>query len=174
MSDSENSDTTDVPKLTKKELAGLKRLSQLCKVKTEEEDDIPDMNKTRSLRNIAKKMKLNNEGSKASGSKTASQPRLVGNRNAAKKTRTIEVGWTHNGVVMGAKKGGTARKFCIRKGATGEGIIEAAVSYFFPGGKSKKGLRASACKFRICDFSHEELEPEQTVEDVYKRSSQRE
>ena len=43
------------------------------------------------------------------------RPRQLGNRNAHKQTRKIELGWVHLGVQVRLRKGGGTRKINIRK-----------------------------------------------------------
>ena len=65
-----------------------------------------------------------------------------GNRNAAKQTRLIEVGWknkaSQRSIQVRKNKGGGTRKLEISKLTTKADIIKTAVDLFFPNGRSVK------------------------------------
>lgn len=105
---------------------------------------------------------------------TATQSRNrtgVGNRNAERETRKIEVGWMnyHNGVLKQVRRptGGGTREIIVRKSDTMKKILEDAKKMFFPNGKSTKG-HMDEFEFSLCVMgSGEPLEDTLTVGSVY-------
>ena len=90
----------------------------------------------------AKKGKIAEETNEAEDMRRVNgQP---GNKNACKRTRTIELGWIHKPSESESKyvrsnKGGGTRKIKIAKSATKREILEESKKLFFPHGVSKKG-----------------------------------
>ena len=92
-----------------------------------------------------------------------------GNRNAKKLSRKIEVGWVHEGRSVRAHTGGGTRKLTVPNTATQDDIVREAKKYFFPGGRSARGLEAEKCTFELRDFSHTCIAKDETVADVHGR-----
>jgi hypothetical protein len=98
------------------------------------------------------------------------------NKNAAKNSRRIELGWLcyDNGSrrfqqVRKAYGGGT-RHLVVPKEITMSEMPDIAIPLFFPGGTSKKGS-AESFTFEIRDFSESAVPDDDTVEDIYDRTS---
>ena len=53
--------------------------------------------------------------------------------------------------------------------ATPEDVISEAKKYFFPGGRSARGIEAERCTFELGDFSHNRIAKHETVADVHQR-----
>lgn len=103
---------------------------------------------------------------------TQSRNRIgVGNKNAERGTRKIEVGWMnyHNGVMKQVRRptGGGTREIIVRKSDTMKKILEDAKKMFFPNGKSTKG-HMDEFEFTLCVMgSDEPLEETLSVTSVY-------
>lgn len=89
-------------------------------------------------------MKLRNPSaaSEDSGEEEESVTRKLpqlGNKNASKDTRRIELGWIHNKRQVRTKCGGGTRKVVVPKKAGYEDLLKLGKELFFPAGQSKKG-----------------------------------
>lgn len=94
------------------------------------------------------------------------RPRQLGNRNAQKKTRKIELGWFHLGVQVRLRKGGGTRKISIKKDATKKDLIKEGIKLFFPHGDSPKGpITDFVCDIK--DFSSRSVRQDKTVKEMY-------
>lgn len=105
---------------------------------------------------------------------TATQKRNylgVGNKNAERSTRKIEIGWMnyHNGVFKQVRRqtGGGTREVIVGKGETMKKILEDGKKMFFPNGKSIKGS-VDEFEFTLCVMgSDEPLEDTLSVASLY-------
>ena len=88
--------------------------------------------KKRSLfEELRSKMGLDMSEDHASSSKrTKMTERLHGNKNDAKESRNIHLGWIHNGKLVRFKTGGGTRKVKVDKSTRKEALIEASKKYF--------------------------------------------
>ena len=94
------------------------------------------------------------------------RPRQLGNRNAQKQTRKIELGWIHLGVQVRLRKGGGKRKINIKKDATKKDMIKEGIQLFFPHGESPKGpVSEFVCDVK--DFSSRSISEDKTVREMY-------
>lgn len=94
------------------------------------------------------------------------RPRQIGNKNAEKQTRKIELGWMHGGVQVRLKKGGGTRKVSIKKNATKDDLIKEGIRLFFPNGESPKGPITDFVT-DLRDFSGRSVRNEMTVKEIY-------
>ncbi|XP_061165657.1 uncharacterized protein LOC133174566 [Saccostrea echinata] len=99
--------------------------------------------------------------------------RPYGNKNAAKDTRQIEIGWIHKTYhrykQVRAKTGGGTRKIMLPKDAMKENIMEEAKRLFFPDGVSPKGP-LSKFEFDIWDFSERKFRDNITLNEMYEET----
>ena len=95
----------------------------------------------------------------------------LGNTNAVKDTRTVEVSWYHNGISVRSPAGGGPRRFPFPKSSTIHDLLDKSKTLFFPEGISVRGLTASSCTFEMRDFSHSVISETktETIEDNFKR-----
>ncbi|XP_056604878.1 uncharacterized protein LOC130421158 [Triplophysa dalaica] len=101
--------------------------------------------------------------------------RYVGNSNAKKKSKRVELGWMNFSArendfkqVRSAKGGGT-RHVSMDVKSTVRDVQKIAEGLFFPNGKSKHlELKSLDCSIR--DFSHRMVESEFTIEDLYEET----
>ena len=97
------------------------------------------------------------------------RPRQLGNRNAQKQTRKIELGWIHLGVQVRLRKGGGTRKINIKKDATKKDMIKEGIQLFFPHGESPKGpVSEFVCDVK--DFSSRSISEDKTVREMYNET----
>ncbi len=92
---------------------------------------------------------------------------MIGNKNAYKDTRRIELGWIHNGKQVRTKCGGGTRKLSVPKNAGYDDLIKLGKELFFPQGQSKKGPEVSFV-FKIFDFQECEMPHDVTVGELYE------
>lgn len=117
------------------------------------------------------KRKLENRKEKKCQSEFSSKSRLLGNTNAKKEMRRIELGWMDYDAKLGdfrqvrCQNGGGTRSLNIPKSATQEDVIEVGKSLFFPDGKSKKGP-VDNFNLVLKDFQAGDIK-EKTIEDMY-------
>lgn len=95
----------------------------------------------------------------------------MGNKNATRKTRKIELGWMNyqDGYFRQVRRptGGGTSKIIARKGETVNKILEDGKKIFFPNGKSRKGS-AENFDFTLCVMGSEEpLDGTVTIENLY-------
>ena len=101
----------------------------------------------------------------------------TGNVNAAKKSRTIEIGWLNyeetNGIFkqVRMRSGGGTRKITADKNSSKDDIIGLALSLFFPNGISKKG-EVDDFEHALCDFKETEIK-DGTLAELYESSRMR-
>ncbi|XP_041924294.1 uncharacterized protein LOC121688641 [Alosa sapidissima] len=108
---------------------------------------------------LRSKMKLPCSGPAPTATQTHSRKSFgVGNKNAEKNTRKIEVGWMnyHNGVLKQVRRptGGGTREVIVRKDETMKNILEDGKRMFFPNGKSTKG-QVDDFEFTLCVMGSE-------------------
>lgn len=78
----------------------------------------------------------------------------MGNKYATKSTRKIEIAWWHNDKNVRAHTGGGARKITVNNSAASKEVLAVAREYFFPGGRSARGIDANNCTFELRDHTH--------------------
>jgi len=97
-------------------------------------------------------------------------PRLKGNSNAVKETRSIQLGWieTNCGIrkQVKPKYGGGVRKVTVDKKFKVNDLLKLAQHMFFPNGVSKKG-NVNDFNCSLCDFKEQEISESSTVEDMF-------
>ncbi|XP_055026977.2 uncharacterized protein [Misgurnus anguillicaudatus] len=95
------------------------------------------------INRLREKMKLPSTASATATSSFKSKPTLLGNKNAEKKTRKIELGWLNYQDSMYKQvrrpTGGGTREIVVSKDDTVSTIIEKGKTLFFPNGTSMKG-----------------------------------
>ncbi|KAK0145713.1 hypothetical protein N1851_015373 [Merluccius polli] len=100
----------------------------------------------------------------------------IGNQNAVKDNRRVEIGWLHSedGTFhqVKTKKGGGTRHFSVQKSITMGDLLETGKGLFFPNGQSSKGPMANF-NFDIRDYSHKAVPPEVTVGQLYEQTKLR-
>ena len=128
--------------------------------------DITTIDKKTSLLNSLKRKLLEN----------SDEAHLVGNKNTAKKTRKIELGWlnfdstTNTYKQVRKPRGGGIRQLNVIKEATREDIIRRATDVFFPEGVSKLGpLKVFRCDLR--DSTEDMVSPTGTLEEMFTRTA---
>ncbi|KAK7157036.1 hypothetical protein R3I94_006940 [Phoxinus phoxinus] len=84
---------------------------------------------------------------------------LIGNKNACKDKRRVELGWMHNGKQVRTKCGGGTRKLAVPKTAGYDDLIQL--------GKEKNGPEVSF-SFKIYDFQECEMPHDITVGGLYE------
>lgn len=89
----------------------------------------------------------------------------IGNKNAKKDKKQIEVGWINDGKQVRTPRGGGTRKLQLPKDSIKENVMEEIVPLFFPNGKSPVG-RIHDFKFSLADFSQREITTE-TIGELY-------
>ena len=98
--------------------------------------------------------------------------KLMGNKNALKAKRKIELGWQHNDgkgyVEVRTKQGGGTRKFSVSKDAVKNDILEEAKARFFPDGLSTKGRIENFDLDIRKNYQGDLIEENVTVEEYYK------
>ena len=100
----------------------------------------------------------------------------MGTKNAAKKTRKIELGWlnfdstTNTYKQVRKPRGGGTRKLDIMKEASKEDILQRATDVFFPGGVSKLGP-LKEFRFDLRDFSEDMVSPTDTLEEMCTKTA---
>ncbi len=124
------------------------------------------------LEKLRKKMKLGHASnfSEDAGEKEecgSTRKSMIGNKNAYKDTRRIELGWIHNGKQVRTKCGGGTRKLSVPKNAGYDDLIKLGKELFFPQGQSKKGPEVSF-GFKIFDFQECEMPHDVTVGELYE------
>lgn len=92
---------------------------------------------------------------------------MIGNKNACKDTRRLELGWIHNGKQVRTKCGGGTRKLNVPKTAVYDDLIKLGKELFSPRGQSKKGPEISF-SFKIYDFQECERPRDITVGGLYE------
>ena len=98
--------------------------------------------------------------------------KLMGNKNALKAKRKIELGWQHNDgkgyVEVRTKQGGGTRKFSVSKDAVKNDMLEEAKARFFPDGLSTKGRIENFDLDIRKNYQGDLIEENITVEEYYK------
>ena len=102
-------------------------------------------------------------------SASTSRQNGLGNTNASKNNRRIQVGWIHNNRQVRDPKGGGVRKLAVDKDATRDVLLEVSKGLFFREGTSRKGLKIDDCEAYMRDFSNSPLEGDVTVGMQYKQ-----
>ncbi|XP_061755685.1 uncharacterized protein LOC133552492 [Nerophis ophidion] len=102
------------------------------------------------------------------------QDTATGQKNAAKITRRVEMGWLHfeSGMYhqVRTRKGGGTRNLSVQKSVTmGELLETVGKCLFFANGHSSKGL-IEDFEFDICDYSHSPVPREVTVGQLYEQT----
>ena len=98
--------------------------------------------------------------------------RGVGNGNASRTKRTVEIGWmnfctdTLSYKQVRSPKGGGTRTVKFLKTDTASLVLEKGKSLFFPEGSSKIG-RVSSFSFELCDFNLSKIDKSSSIEDLY-------
>ncbi|XP_078323566.1 uncharacterized protein LOC111103751 [Crassostrea virginica] len=132
----------------------------------------PEGKKQRLLETLRQKMMLRsrrvgNEDTLDSEEKaTSERNHLEGNKNAAKSSRKLELGWIHEGRQVRKKNGGGTRNVVFDKTATKKDILEKCKTLFFPNGKVKS-LELKNLTFNILDFKETEFPDDLTVGEIY-------
>lgn len=99
----------------------------------------------------------------------------IGNKNAARKTRMIEIGWLHNkftDVDYSQKRrenGGKARSVPVLKTAVKRDILDIGKSLFSPKGVSKAGP-VHLFEYDVKDFQHSDIPEDETVGEIFDRT----
>ncbi|XP_070551821.1 uncharacterized protein [Ptychodera flava] len=100
----------------------------------------------------------------------SSADKLIGNKNAKKETRMIEIGWivkeTTRSVQVRTKQGGGTRRVSLNKRAKKSEILEIGQSLFFPHGQSRKGSLTSF-DFDVWDFTENVHDDKITIGEMY-------
>ena len=78
------------------------------------------------------KLRHPRENNSEEHAKITAGKRLKGNKNAAKKTRRLELGWIHEGRQVRKKNGGGTRNIDVLKTATKKDLIKNCKEMFFP------------------------------------------
>ena len=103
---------------------------------------------------------------------TAPWSSLVGNRNAAKQKRRIELGWLNDdkGCLkqVRTRTGGGTRHLTVSQDANKADLLQLGREMFFPGGTSTKGLLSSFTE-DIVDCQEQPLSGEVTVGQLYQK-----
>ena len=103
---------------------------------------------------------------------------LIGNKNALKTTRRIEVGWlnydkcTRTYKQVKVRGGGGTRHIKVEKDAKANDIIAIATDLFFPKGISKVGTTQDY-SFELRDFSENLIDTNSTISEMYEKSKLR-
>jgi hypothetical protein len=147
--------------------AFLKRSNQENKIETRRGNLLTILRGKIEARNTAKKTKK----SKSRKETMRNVSRQFGNRNANKVERKIKIGWIHKtakgSVQVRTRQGGGTRENDIMKMATKKDILEMGQNFFFPDGKSSKGL-VSQFNFDVWDFEDHSIREDMTVGDMYE------
>ena len=135
---------------------------------------------------LAKEQYQNNSSfvSKIKSKMTFSKPKkttsdawksLVGNKNAAKQTRRINVGWLHteNGTPKQVKtqRGGGIRTLTVDIDLEVKDLLEQSVPLFFQHGSSKFLGPRENFQFSMRTYDHSFVEPSKTIGELYKESA---
>ncbi|XP_061757346.1 uncharacterized protein LOC133553306 isoform X2 [Nerophis ophidion] len=101
------------------------------------------------------------------------QGTATGQKNAAKITRRVEMGWLlfESGMYhqVRTRKGGGSRNLSVQKSVTMGEVLETGKCLFFANGHSSKGL-IEDFEFDICDYSHSPVPREVTVGQLYEQT----
>ena len=116
--------------------------------------------------NLRQKMKLRSKTLEEGGLGGSDKNHLDGNKNAAKATRKLELGWIHEGKQVRKKNGGGTRNLEFPKTATKAQILEKCTELFFPNG-SAKGLHFKDLAYEILDFKETPFPDDTTVGELY-------
>lgn len=73
--------------------------------------------------------------------------KMIVNQNAKKETRTVEIGWYHEGVNVRGCLGGGTRKMTVMKTYTANDLLEEAKRLYFPDGISRRHVKAEDCVY---------------------------
>lgn len=131
------------------------------------------LKKTLGFGHKRRKDDSNSDSSDDNNSNTGMQ--RIGNQNAARKTRTIQIGWLHrkcSEVDYSQKRqdhGGKARSVCVSKTAVKGEILAIGKSLFFPKGISKAGPE-HLFEFDVKDFQHSDIPEDETVGEIFERT----
>lgn len=96
----------------------------------------------------------------------------IGNKNAERKHRRLELGWmnmTQQNTYkqVRTKSGGGTRNLTVEKSITTTDLLDVAKATFFPEGKSKMG-RCEDFVFEMRDFKGDSIPSSKSVEELYK------
>ncbi|XP_061757341.1 uncharacterized protein LOC133553304 isoform X2 [Nerophis ophidion] len=101
------------------------------------------------------------------------QGTATGQKNAAKITRRVEMGWLlfESGMYhqVRTRKGGGSRNLSVQESVTMGEVLETGKCLFFANGHSSKGL-IEDFEFDICDYSHSPVPREVTVGQLYEQT----
>ena len=131
----------------------------------------PEGRKQRLLETLRQKMMLRNrrvgeEEDDRERDFFTQKNHLEGNKNAAKSSRKLELGWIHEGRQVRKKNGGGTRSVVFDKTTTKQDILIKCKTLFFPNGKVKSlELKDLTCK--ILDFKETEFPDDLTVGEIY-------
>ena len=138
------------------------RLALIAFVKTFDKPDCSKVTKDSLLKRIKTKTE-NYAGKKI----------LSGNKHAEKDKRRVEVGWLDADLKNGSRlrqvkepSGGGIRHDAFEVSTTMKHMQQVIIPWFFPNGKSRRGL-ASEYRFFMTDSSHTELSESITVRELY-------
>lgn len=99
--------------------------------------------------------------------------KLIGNENAKKEYRRIDIGWIikdENGTKqVRTKQGGGTRKIKMKKDSTKKDILEEAIKIFFKDKMSSKGC-FNDFEFDVWDYSENPLAEDITLGELYESS----
>ena len=145
-------------------------VKRFCKkrMKQSSSSDSEDTEKGKLLQKL--RLKLQNK--RAGGKSQAPNMHLVGNKQAKRTTRKIDIGWMHYDEVQKQYKpvrkqnGGGTRKLSVCKSSTADTLQKIAEGLFFKDGKSSKGLLESH-ETQLTDVGHQVVLSSATVEELY-------
>ncbi|XP_071832111.1 uncharacterized protein [Apostichopus japonicus] len=130
------------------------------------------------LSKLRAKLKLKRNREESDGSspdediQTDRGKRLIGNKNASKGKRKIQLGWIDFNFKEGEYKqvriqnGGGTRQVRVDRNAKKDDILEIAKGLFFPNGKSPRG-KLSDFTLSLTDISMQEVGKDMTIGEMY-------
>ena len=116
------------------------------------------------LERVKDKLENNNMPSRPA---TRSQ-RLIGNKNAKKIEKYVEIGFLVEGTQVRSKKGGGTRKLKCNVDNKLSVIMKEGIDLFFPGGVSAHHGRKSKYDFHVVNFDSTHISSDCTVEELYE------
>ncbi|XP_030593917.1 uncharacterized protein LOC115786048 isoform X2 [Archocentrus centrarchus] len=133
-----------------------------------------EQRKRKLINRLREKMKLSSTASSAGTRNSQSRPRL-GNKNAERQTRKIELGWLNyqDSVYKQVRRptGGGTREMIVRKDDLVSSLLEKGKKLFFPNGNSKKG-KLEDFEFMLSLMGSEEpLEGNVTIGRLYEQTN---
>ena len=94
--------------------------------------------------------------------------RMKGNKNAAKPTRKIELGWIHDGKQVRKRCGGGTRSVTVAKTSNKQDLLKIAKGLYFPRGSTKMvSIDDVTCD--ILDFQETPLSDTETIGEMYDK-----